>query len=173
MLLTHASGHATLANAKAMEMAGITRRTPNPPGGEILHDGKGNPTGVFRETASGLLRRAMNEVRSRRAPEEIQAEARKVVELATQECLSKGVTTFHDAGASFETLDLYKKLADEGKLGLRLWAMIREENRNLQQNLAAYKLIGYGNKHLTVRAIKVTLDGALGSRGAWLLEPYL
>jgi predicted amidohydrolase YtcJ len=173
VLLTHASGHATLANAKAMSMAGITRRTPNPPGGEILHDGKGNPTGVFRETASGLLRQAMNEARSRRAPEEIQAEARRVVELATRECLSKGVTTFHDAGASFETLDLYKKLADEGKLGLRLWAMIREENRNLQQNLTAYQLVGYGNQHLTIRAIKVTLDGALGSRGAWLLEPYL
>jgi len=119
VLLTHASGHATLANAKAMSMAGITRRTPNPPGGEILHDGKGNPTGVFRETASGLLRRAMDEARSRRSPEEIQAEARKVVELATQECLSKGITTFHDAGASFETLDLYKKLADatEGYVG--------------------------------------------------------
>ena len=173
VLLTHASGHATLANAKAMALAGVTRRTPNPPGGEILHDGKGNPTGVFRETASGLLRGAMNEARSRRAPEEIQAEARRVVELATQECLSKGVTTFHDAGASFETLDLYKKLADEGKLGLRLWAMIREDNRNLQQNLTAYKLVGYGNQHLTIRAIKVTLDGALGSRGAWLLEPYL
>jgi predicted amidohydrolase YtcJ len=172
VLLTHASGHATFANAKAMAMAGITRRTPNPPGGEILHDNGGNPTGVFRETASGLLRRAMNEVISRRAPEEIQAEARKVVELAIQESLSKGVTTFHDAGASFETLDLFKKLADEGKLGLRLWAMIREENQRLQQNLTAYKLIGYGNKHLTVRAIKVTLDGALGSRGAWLLEPY-
>ena len=172
VLLTHASGHATLANAKAMAMAGITRRTPNPAGGEILHDTSGNPAGVFRETASALLRRAMNEARSRRAPEEIQAEARRVVELAVQECLSKGVTTFHDAGASFETLDLFKQLADEGKLGLRLWAMIREENRNLQQNLTGYKLIGYGNQHLTIRAIKVTLDGALGSRGAWLLEPY-
>ena len=173
VLLTHASGHATLANAKAMAMAGITRRTPNPPGGEILHDGKGNPTGVFRETAGGLLRRAMDESRARRSPQEISAEARKAAELAVQDCLSKGVTTFHDAGASFQTLDFFKQLADEGKLGLRLWAMIREDNQDLRQHLAAYKLIGYGNQHLTIRAIKVTLDGALGSRGAWLLEPYL
>jgi predicted amidohydrolase YtcJ len=172
VLLTHASGHATIANAKAMEMAHLTRSTPNPPGGEILHDARGNPIGVFRETASGLLRQAMNDARSKRTPEEIQAEARKGAALAIQDCLSKGVTTFYDAGASFETIDLFKKLADEGQLGLRLWVMIREDNQSLSQNLSKYKIIDYGNKHLTVRAIKVTLDGALGSRGAWLLEPY-
>ncbi|MBP1595989.1 MAG: Amidohydrolase 3 [Acidobacteria bacterium] len=113
VLLTHASGHATFANSKAMALAGITRRTPNPPGGEILHDSRGNPIGIFRETASGLLRKAYAEVRSKRTPEEVQAEARKVVELAVKECLSKGLTTFHDAGASFETIDLYRKMGDD------------------------------------------------------------
>ena len=172
VLLTHASGHATFANSKAMALAGITRRTPNPPGGEILHDSRGNPIGIFRETASGLLRKAYAEVRSNRTPEEVQAEARKVVELAVKECLSKGITTFHDAGASFETIDLYRKIAEEGALGIRLWVMIREDNKSLESNLAKYRMIDSGGKHLTVRAIKVTLDGALGSRGAWLLEPY-
>jgi len=172
VLLTHASGHATFANSKAMALAGITRRTPNPPGGEILHDSRGNPIGIFRETASGLLRKAYAEVRSKRTPEEVQAEARKVVELAVKECLSKGITTFHDAGASFETIDLYRKIAEEGALGIRLWVMIREDNKSLESNLAKYRMIDSGGKHLTVRAIKVTLDGALGSRGAWLLEPY-
>jgi predicted amidohydrolase YtcJ len=172
VLLTHASGHATYANAKAMAMAGITRRTPNPPGGEILRDPNGDAIGVFRETASDLLRKARAEVRSKRTPEEINAEARQVVDLAIQECLSKGVTTFHDAGASFETIDLYKKAADDGTLGVRLWVMIREENKRLEQNLPKYKIDDYGNKHLTVNSIKVTFDGALGSRGAWLLQPY-
>ncbi len=172
VLLTHASGHATFANAKAMELAGITGKTPNPPGGEILHDAAGNPTGVFRERAAGLLRGPMEEARENRTAEEKQAEARKVVELAIQECLSKGITTFHDAGASFETIDLYKEFADLGKLDLRLWVMIREGNEALSQKLRDYRLIDYGNHHLTVRAIKRLMDGALGSRGAWLLEPY-
>jgi len=172
VLLTHASGHATFANAKAMQLAGVTRSTPNPPGGEILRDARGNPIGVFRETASGLVRRALAEARAKRTPEEVAAENRKEVELAIQECLSKGITTFHDAGAGFDTIDLYKSFADEGKLGLRLYVMIREGNEQLTQKLASYKMIGYGHNHLTVRSIKRQIDGALGPRGAWLLEPY-
>jgi predicted amidohydrolase YtcJ len=172
VLLTHASGHATFANAKAMELAGVTRQTPNPPGGEILHDAAGNPTGLFRERAAGLLRAPMEQMQANRTPEEKEADARKVVELAIQECLSKGITTFHDAGASFETIDLYKEFADQGKLGLRLWVMISEANQALLPKLKESRLIGYGNRHLTVRAIKRYMDGALGSRGAWLLKPY-
>jgi predicted amidohydrolase YtcJ len=172
VLLTHASGHALFANARAMQMSGITRNTPNPPGGEILHDARGNPIGVFRETAEDLLQKTLEEARSRRTPEEILAHDRKVIELATRECLSKGITTFYDAGASFRTVDLYKQLADEGKLGVRLWVMLREDNEALGRDIARYRIIDYGNKHLTVRAIKRYMDGALGSRGAWLLEPY-
>jgi hypothetical protein len=172
VLLTHASGHATYANAKAMELAGITRKTPNPPGGEIMHDAKGNLVGVFRENAQGLVNKALAEARGKRTPEEVEAQERKVVELASQDCLSKGITTFYDAGQPFKTIDLYKKLADEGNLNLRLWVMIREGNKSLGQNLSKYKIIDYGNNHLTVRAIKRLMDGALGSRTAWLLEPY-
>jgi predicted amidohydrolase YtcJ len=94
------------------------------------------------------------------------------VELAVQDCLSKGITSFYDAGQSFRTVDRYKRLADEGKLGLRLWVMVNEDNKSLAQNLAKYRMIDYGNKHLTVRSIKRLMDGALGSRTAWMLEPY-
>ena len=172
VLLTHASGHATFANAKAMELAGITRRTPNPPGGDILHDGQGNLVGVFRETAGELVYKGLADARSKRTPQEVEAEAREIVELATQDCLSKGITSFYDAGQSFDTVDLYKRLADEGKLDLRLWVMLLEDNESLAKNLAKYRMVDYGNKHLTVRAIKRLVDGALGSRTAWLLEPY-
>ncbi len=170
MLLTHASGHASFANALAMKLSGVTRTTKNPEGGEILKDAQGNPTGLLRETAAGLIRRGTGEP----APtdEERVARARRVLELAAQEALSKGITSFQDAGTSFETIDRMKAMADEGKLGVRLWVMVRAGLEEEAQKLAQYRMVDYGNGHLTVRAIKRSIDGALGSRGAWLLEPY-
>jgi len=172
VLFTHASGHASFANAKAMELAGITKDTQDPSGGEIVKDSEGNPIGAFRETAQRLLRRASNYYLESRVPEEIGAEQLRGIELAVQECLSNGVTSFHDAGSSFETIDLFKKLAEEGKLGIRLWVMIRDSNERLKERLSEYKIIGMGKNHLTVKAIKRSLDGALGPHGAWLLKPY-
>ena len=172
VVLTHASGHATFGNAKAMELAGVTGRTPNPPGGEVLKDAKGAPTGLFRETASRLLQAAYAKAREGMKPEEVEAEVRREVQLADEEAVSKGVTSFQDAGSSFETIDVFKKVAAEGKLNLRLWVMIRDTNERMATRLAAYRLIDGYDRHLTVRAIKHTIDGALGSRGAWLLEPY-
>ncbi len=172
VLLTHASGHSCLANAKAMELAGIGKTTKDPPGGEIVRDAQGNAIGAFRETAQGLLRRSRGAERMKRTPEEVQAEEKRVIALAAQECLAKGVTSFHDAGVSFHTIDLYKSLAEQGKLGVRIFAMISEGNQSLQEHLGQYKIIGAGNNHLTVRAIKRLIDGALGAHGAWLLEPY-
>ncbi len=162
VLLTHASGHASFVNAKAMEVSDINRSTPNPPGGEILKDAGGNPTGLLRETASGLVHTGRGDP----------SRPRKALELASQEALSKGVTSFQDAGSSFATIDLMKQMIDEGKIGLRLWVMVREGNEREAPLLAKYRTIDYGNGHLTVRAIKRQIDGALGSRGAWLLEPY-
>ncbi|HEY8152346.1 MAG TPA: amidohydrolase [Vicinamibacteria bacterium] len=172
VVLEHASGHASFANAKAMELAGVTRDTKSPAGGDILKDAKGEPTGLFRETADGLLDQAYTRARASLTPEQREAYVRRQLQLADEEAVSKGVTTFEDAGSSFETIDVMKKVASEGKLGLRLWVMIRDSNERMTQRLAAYRLIGGYDKHLTVRAIKHTLDGALGSRGAWLLEPY-
>jgi predicted amidohydrolase YtcJ len=166
VLLTHASGHASFANAKAMEVSGVTAKTPNPPGGDFLKDANGEPTGLFRETASGLIRR------DRVSAEERIARSRKGLELASQEVLSKGVTSFQDAGSSVSDVDLMKALIDEGKINVRLWVMLRMNNQALAANLAKYRTIDYANGFLTVRGIKKSIDGALGSRGAWLLEPY-
>jgi len=163
VVLRHASGHASFANAVAMELAGVTAETPDPPGGEILRDGDGNPIGVFRETAQRLIAPPGDSDRSL---------GRKRAELATAECLSKGITSFQDAGSSFETIDLFRELAEEGELNLRLWVMVRGLNEELAEKLARYRIVEVADHRLTVRAIKRAIDGALGPRGAWLLKPY-
>ena len=167
VLLTHASGHASFANQKALELSGITAQTPNPDGGEILRDRNGNPTGLLRETASRLIKRGAGEPTP--TPEETDARGRRALELADQEVISKGITSFQDAGSTFDLVNRVKRMIDEGKMRVRLWIMVREYD---PEALAANRVIGYGNNKLTVRAIKITADGALGSRGAWLLEPY-
>jgi predicted amidohydrolase YtcJ len=172
VLLTHASGHSCLANAKAMELAGISRTTPDPPGGEIIRDPAGRSIGAFLEKAQGLVGRALAGYEMKKTEAERTADERKAIESAVQECLSKGITCLHDAGASFATIDLYKAMAEEGKLGIRIYAMIGESNDRLQEGLARYRIEGFGQNHLTVRSIKRFMDGALGAHGAWLLEPY-
>lgn len=164
VILTHASGHATIANAHAMELSGITAETPNPVGGEIVRDPSGNPIGAFRETASGLLGPARRGSGG--------ADPRRVALLAQEEAFSKGITSFQDAGSGFSTIDMWKEMVDDGSLKIRLYAMIRANPSALAENLDAYRTIGYGDDRLTVRSIKVSIDGALGSHGAWLLEPY-
>ncbi len=167
VLLTHASGHALFANAKAMELAGVDGKTPAPPGGDILKDDAGRPTGLMRETAESLIVQA-HSPDGRSTP----AEMRKMAELASEECLAKGVTSFHDAGVPFETIDFLKQAADEGILGIRLWVMVRGTAEGLAEKLPEYRTTGYADGFLSVGGIKLLLDGALGSRGAWLLEPY-
>jgi predicted amidohydrolase YtcJ len=170
VLLTHASGHASFANALAMKLSGISQTTKSPAGGEILKDAKGNPTGLLRETAAGLIKRGVGEPAA--TDDELRARQNRVLQLAAEESLSKGVTSFQDAGSTFDTIDRMKALVDEGKLGVRLWVMVRAGLEEESRKLAQYRMIDHGNGHLTVRAIKRTIDGALGSRGAWLLEPY-
>ncbi|MDZ7335109.1 MAG: amidohydrolase [candidate division KSB1 bacterium] len=172
VFLTHASGHAGYANAKAMELAGITKSTPDPDGGEIVRDEYGNPIGAFREEAQGLIAMAMRDYQHARTAEQRFADQVKTFDLAVQECLSHGITSFHDAGSSFETIDFFKQMVDQGRMGVRLYVMISENNQRLAQKLTQYRLINYGDKRLTVRAIKRLIDGALGAHGAWLLEPY-
>lgn len=167
VILTHASGHASFANAKAMELSGITKTTADPNGGEILRDKSGNPTGLLRETASRLIRRGAGEPPP--TAEEAEARANRILQLADQEVTSKGITSFQDAGSSFDLVNRIKRLIDAGQMNVRLWMMLRERD---PKGLAAARVVGYGNNQLTVRAIKITADGALGSRGAWLLEPY-
>jgi len=170
VLLVHASGHAAFVNGKAMELSGIRRPTESPAGGEILRDKNGDATGLLRERAQGLIKRGAGEPTPTGADRE--ARARKELELAAQESLSKGITTFEDAGSPLATIDLMKKMVDEGKMAIRLWVMVRQDNASIAPKLAQYRMVDYGNGYLTVRAIKKAIDGALGSRGAWLLAPY-
>ena len=170
--LTHGTGHMGFANLKAMELAGVNSKTANPPGGEILRDAQGNPTGAFREAAEALFDRAMATDRRQMTAAQREQESRRQIELAIEECLRKGVTSFQDAGSSFATVDLFKQYADEGKLGVRLWVMLNAGNRQLAEKLAQYRRIEEGHGYLTVRAIKRLADGAIGTHGAWLLQPY-
>jgi predicted amidohydrolase YtcJ len=173
VVLGHASGHASFVNAKALEVSGITKSTPNPEGGEIVHDANGNPTGMLRETAQRLTGQARSRAESSRSAADNDARDRLIVKLASEDALSKGITSFHDAGSSFQQIDFFKKLADEKALPLRLYVMVRREpNARMDSLLPRYKMVGYGNNYLTVRSIKRQIDGALGSHGAWLLEPY-
>ena len=172
VLLRHASGHAAFANRAAMRVAGVSPETPNPDGGEIIRDARGELTGLFRETAQGLIGAARTRAREAMTPAELNAEAREQARLAAEESIAKGITSFHDAGASFAEIDVFRQLADEGDLPVRLYVMILAGPEALAENMADYRMVGYGDNALTVRSIKRSIDGALGSHGAWLLEPY-
>jgi len=173
VLLTHASGHAAIANAAAMKLAGVDRDTPDPAGGALLRDRSGAPTGVLLETAQEMVEAALTRSREQRSAVEVEREQRRWVELAGRETLSHGVTSFHDAGESFATIDLLRRLESEGALPVRLYVMVRfESNDSLAATLSSYKSLSEGDDYLVIRSIKRQIDGALGSHGAWLLEPY-
>ncbi|HQU59412.1 MAG TPA: amidohydrolase family protein [Saprospiraceae bacterium] len=172
VLLSHASGHSIFANSKAMEIAGISAETPDPFGGEIVRDSRGKAIGVFEETAMALVGEAYQQYRAKLSPEEKKKEWLQGIALAEEECLRKGITSFQDAGSSFQEIEYYSELANNGSLDLRLWVMISGSEPGLKEKAATFPRIGIGNNFLTVRAIKGYMDGALGSYGAWLLEPY-
>lgn len=173
VILGHASGHAAFWNDIALEIAGVTDETPNPEGGTIVRTSDGKATGLMRETAQRLINQARREYDGRLTPEQEESLNRERAQLAADEALKYGVTSFHDAGASFETIDFFKQLEDEGKLDIRLYAMVRRiSNEMMEKALPQYKMLPEGNDFLTVRSIKRQIDGALGAHGAWLLEPY-
>jgi predicted amidohydrolase YtcJ len=172
VILIHASGHAAFVNGKALALAGVDGKTPSPSGGEILKDAKGAPTGLLRERAQGVVGRARADYEAKRPPADRLADTNKAIRLAIDESLSKGITTFEDAGSSLATVDILKKMADAHELRMRIWMMLRAPNEQLAANLDRYKMVGAGGDFFTVRAIKRAIDGALGPRGAWLLAPY-
>ena len=173
VLLRHASGHAAYANALAMELAGIDRDTPDPPGGTIIRDADGNPTGALRETAQRLVARARDRALAERSEEEVRAELELQLELAAEESLQKGVTSFQDAGSSFELIDFFREMAEAGRLPLRLYVMVQgHSNEEMDARLPDYLMTNHAGGFLSVRSIKRVVDGALGAHGAWLLEPY-
>jgi predicted amidohydrolase YtcJ len=172
VMLSHASGHAIFANAKAMEIANVTSETPDPRGGKIVKDKEGNPIGVFMEEAEQLISSHYQKYLDERTLEEQKNEKKKAITLAIDECLSNGITSLHDAGASFEDIWVLRQMVEHGEIKIRLYEMLLEDYNLLKDSIRAYQTIGYGNNHLTVQAIKLYMDGALGSRGAWLLSPY-
>jgi predicted amidohydrolase YtcJ len=170
VFLRHASGHAGFANAKAMQISGVNQLSVEKlgkevgEGGEIIRDPLGNPTGLFNERAQGLI--------TSHIPDDTEETNSKALELAIAACARNGITSFHDAGASRENINLFKKFKNEGKLNTRLYVMITGFDRDL-----IYEYFRKGpdidSSHwVTVRSIKLNCDGALGSRGAWLMEPY-
>jgi len=160
VLLSRVDGHAALANRKAMDLAGITRETPDPAGGDILRDASGEATGIFVDNAVDLVRRAIPLRAASLEPVALDAQAA---------CLKVGLTGVHDMGVSPLEADEYARLADSGKLKIRLYLAL-SGHKDIGETLAARKpAIG---ERVTVRAVKLYIDGAMGSRGALLLEPY-
>lgn len=173
VLLKHAAGsHAGIVNARVLEIAGIDDATPNPNGGTILRDADGRATGVLRESAYEIVLAAHADAMAQLDAAELELLARREIELANAECLKNGVTSFHDAGSSFADVDRFRAMYDEGNIDVRLWVMLNESNEALADKMDGYRTIGAAGGRLTVRAIKAYADGALGTHGAWLLEPY-
>jgi hypothetical protein len=172
VLLTHGTGHMSIVNARTMAMAGLDQDTVAPAGGEILRFPDGSPTGTLRENAMNLAQRLFAHHQRQRTDQQKRDELIMAIRLAADECLRYGLTSFQDAASTFADIDLFRELAEAGDLPVRLSVMVSEGNGMLRRKLADYRMIGVGNHHLTVRAIKRFADGALGTHGAWMLQPY-
>ena len=164
--LKHASGHAGFANQKAMDIAGVNKETEFGFGGEIIKDLSRKPTGVFNERAQGLI----SEKVENNLGEESDLRA---IELAVKASLENGVTSFHDAGIGRRTIEVLREAINKDILKVRIYAMLTSRDTTLLNEW--YKKgpeIGTGGDLLTIRSIKINADGALGSRGAWLIDEY-
>lgn len=171
VLLIRVDGHAAWANKRALEIAGITKQTADTVGGKIMRDGNGNPTGVFVDNAMGLITRAL--------PPPTEKESDEAIILAVKECLKYGIVSMHDMGIDWSDIERYKRLIDQNEFPFRVYGAIDGpgETWDIFMGRGAGKaaqepIVGYGGNHLWVRALKLYVDGALGSRGAALLEPY-
>jgi len=173
VMLIHTSGHGVFVNKKAMLLVELDENTEPPEGGEIVRDENGRATGMMRESAQDMFRHAYAVHQAKRPPEIIEAEMRRIVKLAGEESLRHGITSFQDLGTFFDEVDVLKVMAEEGNLPVRLYMAFEELAADMEGRLADYRMVGYGNNFLTVRTIgEKVLDGALGTHGGWLLEPY-
>ncbi|WP_420387292.1 amidohydrolase [Roseivirga sp.] len=167
--LRHASGHAAFANAKAMELAGVNNLSIESlqgevEGGEIIKDELGNPTGVFTERASSIVGRLV--------PQETEERAEQALQMAIDECLRLGITSFHDAGSGQDYIDRLLRFKEQGKLKIRTYTMLTGRQPSLLEEWYEKGPMIDPDHFVTVRSIKLNCDGALGPRGAWLLEEY-
>ena len=161
--LSRVDGHAGWANSKALALAGITRDTLDPAGGEILRDAKGNPTGVLIDNAMTLLEQHI--------PADTEADTLEALNAAFEHLLALGITSTHDAGVDTPVVKLYQQLAAAKALPVRLYPMLSARDPQLQQWLNA-GIIDDPTDFLDIRSVKIYGDGALGSRGAALIKPY-
>lgn len=173
VMLIHTSGHAVFVNQRAMSLVEMDGDTPDPEGGEIVRDANGRPTGMMRESAQDVFRQAYSGHQGRRPAGVAEEEMRRMITLAGEASLRNGITSFQDLGTTFAEVDLIKTMAEEGKLPVRLYMAFEESAADMEGRLADYRMIGHGDNFLTVRTIgEKVLDGALGTHGGWLLEPY-
>jgi len=165
VILGRADGHGTVVNSAALKLAGITKDTPSPFGGEISKDKQsGEPNGMLLDAAQGLVRRHV--------PPTSAADAERAVVLGVQRDIGLGWTQVQDPGGSYEDVEIYRKLFTEGKIKLRIYKVLSAPGKQADRLLREGPIIGaYGNR-LTVRSLKCYADGSLGSRSAALLEPY-
>lgn len=164
VFLTRIDGHACWVNKEAMKIARITKTTKDPSGGRIIRDLKGNPTGVFIDAAMELV--------AKHLPPLSRKESVDALSLAVDECLQYGITSVHDMGVDSSEIELYKRAIDMHQFPLRVYAAIGGTGETWDYFLKNGSLVNYGDHQLSVRAIKLYIDGALGSRGAALIQPY-
>ncbi len=168
--LGHASGHAGFANAKAMEIAGLQTlskegiKAYDIEGGEVIVDEFGRPTGIFNERAQSLIYKHI--------PEDTPETDNQAFKLAIDACYKNGITSFHDAGISRETIALYDQMKASGDMNIRIYAMLTGCDEELLNEWYEKGPMVDPDHLFTIRSVKLNCDGALGSRGAWLLEPY-
>ncbi len=162
--LERIDGHATWVNSRALLLAGITKHTPAPSGGQIIRDEGGEPTGIFVDNAEDLI--------LSKIPGPSRDQTREALTRSMRKCLEAGLTQVHDAGVSEVGLDLYREILVAGDFPFRVYAMLSDDDALLADHFAKGPEIGLGDHRLTVRTVKVYMDGALGSRGAALLAPY-
>ncbi len=161
--LSRIDGHSTWINSKVLTLAKITRKTPDPDGGRIIRNAAGEPSGVLVDKAQALMRAVI--------PKPTHADQERRIRLALQQFSKWGLTSVHDAGVGLETISIYKDLLKRGELPVRAYVMAAGEQAR-SYYLAHALEIDLGNNMLAVRSFKLFLDGALGSRGAELSDPY-
>ncbi len=162
--LSRVDGHAGWANTKAMQLAQVSSDTPDPVGGKIIRDTRGRPTGVFIDAAEGYVQTVV--------PESTREEQALALDAAFSLLSSYGVTSVHDAGVGVETWELYKEFAIKGKLLTRIYGMISGAGRVFDELSSEGPIQSLFDDRLALRSVKLYSDGALGSRGAALIEDY-
>lgn len=162
--LSRVDGHAGWANSKAMQLAQVSSESPDPDGGKVIRDTRGRPTGVLIDAAEGYVQRVV--------PESTREEQALALEAALALLSSYGVTSVHDAGVGVETWELYKLFAEQGKLQARIYGMISGAGSIFDQLSSEGPIHSLYNDRLALRSVKLYSDGALGSRGAALIEDY-